>query len=329
MQMVITRTPLRISFTGGGTDAPAYYRHDVGAVLNASIDKYLYVMVKTHSPLFEEAIRLNYSESERVQHVGELQHPIARETLRLFEITTPLYISTVADLPGSSGLGSSSSFAVGLLQALHILLGHEPIGPARLAAEAARIEIDILGRPIGKQDHYAAAYGGLNVFEFRPDGGVEVTPVHLEAWKRSSLSDHLLFFYTGISRDAGKVLSEQQVMVEERRQVLTAMRDQVRALREMLERGIELEELGRLLDEGWRLKRRLSGSVTNGAIDRWYARAREAGAFGGKLLGAGGGGFLMFAVPPQARSRVRAALSELVEVPIGFSPHGAQVVFSC
>lgn len=325
--MVITRTPLRISFVGGGTDLPDYYRRAGGAVLNATIDQYLYVTVKTHSPLFEEGIRLNYSESERVERVDQLKHPIAREILRLFEMTRNLYISTVADLPGSSGLGSSSSFTVGLLQALHALLGRHPT-PQQLAEEAARIEIEILGRPIGKQDHYAAAFGGLNLFQFQPDGRTEVMPIALEPWKRSLLFDHLLFFHTGFSRDAGSILSEQQARIEERRGVLASMRGQVFELRRMLEEGLELEAFGRLLDQGWRMKQTLASSVSNGAIDDWYQRGLKGGAYGGKLLGAGGGGFLMFVVPPHNRDRVRAALSELVEVPVGFCPDGSQIIFS-
>ncbi|MBI3616046.1 MAG: GHMP kinase [Candidatus Omnitrophica bacterium] len=326
--MVVTRTPLRISFVGGGTDLPVYYQRDFGAVLNASIDQYLYVTVKRHSPLFGEAIRLNYSESERVERVDELKHPIAREALKMFDIQGNLYISTVADLPGASGLGSSSSFAVGLLHAIHVFLGNYPT-PGQLAEEAAHIEIDRLGRPIGKQDHYAAAFGGLNVFRFNSNAQVEVEPVRLEMWKRSQLFDHLLFFHTGLSRDAGEVLRGQKARVNEELETLTRMRDQVFSLRRILEQGIELEELGRILNEGWQMKRGLASGITNPDIDRWYRIGQEAGAVGGKLLGAGGGGFLMFVVPPDHRDRVREALSELTEVPVGFSPHGTQVIFNC
>jgi len=326
--MVITRTPLRISFTGSGTDLPAYYERDFGAVLSTTVDKYLYVTVKTHSPLFGEAIRLNYSESERVQQVDQLKHPIARETLRLFDIREHLYISTVADLPGFSGLGSSSSFAVGLLHAVHLLLGQRPT-PAQLAEEAARIEIEILRRPIGKQDHYAAAFGGMNLFRFNKDGKTDVIPVRLGRKKQEALFDHLLFFHTGLSHDSGSVLSEQQAKIGARLEVLASMRDQVFTLREMLEKGMDFEALGRLIDEGWRMKRRLASTVSNGHIDQWYERGLNAGAYGGKLLGAGGGGFFMFVVPPMRQESVRAALSELTEVPMGYGDDGSKVIFSC
>ncbi len=325
--MVITRTPLRISFSGGGTDLPDYYKRDFGAVLSTTVDKYLYVTVKTHSPLFGEAIRLNYSESERVQQVDDLKHPIARETLRLFNIRSHLYISTVADLPGFSGLGSSSSFAVGLLNAIHQLLGLES-SPKQLAEEAARIEIEILGRPIGKQDHYAAAFGGMNIFRFNKDGKTDVIPVQLGQAKQGELFDHLLFFHTGLSHDSGSVLSEQQAMIGDRLEILGTMRDQVFALQNLLKGGMNVEALGKLIDEGWRMKRRLASTVSNGHIDQWYEKGLVAGALGGKLLGAGGGGFLMFVVPPERQRSVRTALSELVEVPMGYSERGTEIIFS-
>jgi D-glycero-alpha-D-manno-heptose-7-phosphate kinase len=325
--LVVTRTPLRVSFAGGGTDLPAFYEaNGHGAVLSTAINRYVYVTVKRHSELFFEPIRLNYSKSEEVDHVDELENNIARECLRFLEIEPPIYISTVGDVPASTGLGGSSTFAVGLLNALHAYRG-ERVSAGQLAEEASYIEIDVLGEPIGKQDQYAAAFGGLNVFRFER-GGVTVQHQRLTREQRERLFGCLLMFWTGHQRDASGVLSEQAQNVEAKHQHLLRMRDQAHELQEVFSRNgaVEVAELGRVLNEGWELKRGLASSITTTQIDTWYERGLSAGAEGGKLCGAGGGGFLMFVARRERHDAVRAALSELEEISIGHETHGSEVV---
>jgi D-glycero-alpha-D-manno-heptose-7-phosphate kinase len=326
--LVVTRTPLRVSFAGGGTDLPAFYeRNGYGAVLSTAINRYVYVTVKRHSELFFEPIRLNYSKSEEVDHVDELENNIARECLKFLEIEPPIYISTVGDVPASTGLGGSSAFAVGLLNALHAYRG-ERVSAGQLAEEASYIEMDVLGEPIGKQDQYAAAFGGLNVFRFEPGGGVTVQHQRLELEQRETLFNCLLVFWTGHQRDASGVLKEQAQNVEATHERLVKMRQQAFELHDLFSRNgaVDLSELGRVLRDGWQLKRSLASSITTSQIDTWYERALEAGAEGGKLCGAGGGGFLMFVVPSERQPTVRSALAELDEVEIGPETHGSEVV---
>jgi D-glycero-alpha-D-manno-heptose-7-phosphate kinase len=326
--LVVTRTPLRVSFAGGGTDLPAFYeRNPYGAVLSTAINRYVYVTVKRHSELFFEPIRLNYSKSEEVDRVDELENNIARECLKFLEIEPPIYISTVGDVPASTGLGGSSAFAVGLLNALHAYRG-ERVSAGQLAEEASYIEMDVLGEPIGKQDQYAAAFGGLNIFRFEQAGGVTVQHQRLTREQRELLFRCLLMFWTGHQRDASGVLSEQARNAEAKHERLLKMRDQAHELQELLSRnsGVDVCELGRVLREGWELKRGLAGSITTSQIDTWYERALAAGAEGGKLCGAGGGGFLMFVVQPERQATVRSVLAELEEIEIGHETHGSEVV---
>ncbi len=324
--LVISRTPLRISFAGGGTDLAAYYEHDHGAVLSTAINKYIWVTVKRHSEIFDEPIRLNYSTTEQVNTVSELRNDIARESLRFLEIEPPIYISTVGDLPASTGLGGSSSFAVGLLNALHAFRG-ERVSAGQLAEEACHIEIDVLGQPIGKQDQYAAAFGGLNLFNFRPGGAVTVEPQRVPERVMATVFDDVMLFWTGHQRDTASVLTEQRANTDRRLDDLDAMREQSYELAALLQRGDRSpSDIGGLLDRGWHLKRGLASGVTNSQIDDWYGRARESGAFGGKLCGAGGGGFLMFLVEPSRQDAVRAALGDLKEVSVRHEVHGSQIL---
>jgi D-glycero-alpha-D-manno-heptose-7-phosphate kinase len=327
--LIITRTPLRISLAGGGTDLPAFYERGYGAVLSSAIDNYIYVTVKPHSPLFNEPIRLNYSRSEEVHRVDELENDIARECLLFMEVEPPIYISTVGDHPASTGLGSSSAFAVGLLNALHAYRG-ERVTAGQLAEEASHIEIDRLGQPIGKQDQYAAAFGGLNFFVFKPDGAVTVEPQRIDAAALRHLFDSLLLFWTGHQRDAGVVLSEQRRNIDAKLDALHAMRGHAHQLQELLhgDGDVDVEEVGHILHETWGLKRSLASTITSDQIDVWYRRARAAGAAGGKLCGAGGGGCILFVVPPERQERVREALGDLIEVPVGHEVHGSQVIVS-
>jgi D-glycero-alpha-D-manno-heptose-7-phosphate kinase len=323
--MIATRTPLRVSLVGGGTDLPAFYEHEPGAVLSTTIDHYVWVTVKRHSELFFEPIRLNYKESEEVNHVHELRNDIARETMKFLEIEPPIYISTVGDVPASTGLGGSSAFCVGLLNALHAYKG-ERVSAGQLAEEACHIEIDVLGHPIGKQDQYAAAFGGLNVFRFRPGGSVTVEHQHLSNGKRSELFESMLFFWTGHQRDANDVLAEESANVEAELARMRRMRDQVDELQAMLRTGqYDLRELGAVLHEGWMMKRELATNISNDVVDGMYEKALAHGAYGGKLCGAGSGGFLLFVAPPERHAELRAAFSDLVELHVSGEAHGSSI----
>jgi len=325
-RLVLTRTPLRVSFAGGGTDLAAFYETEYGAVVSTAINKYIYVTVKKHGEIFNEPIRLNYSKSEQVSRIDEIENNIARECIRFLEIDPPIYISTVGDLPASTGLGGSSSFAVGLLNALHAYRG-EKVSAGQLAEEASHIEIDILKEPIGKQDQYAAAFGGFNVYFFKRGGNVSVEPVRLGNGNLSALFGQMLMFWTGHQRDSSAVLAEQQRNTPNKMESLLRMRNQAMQIQQLLCNGHgDLEEFGRILDEGWQLKRQLATTITTGQIDTWYRLARQAGALGGKLCGAGGGGFLLFLVPSDRQQAVRGALAELGEVTVGAEVHGSQIL---
>ena len=325
-RLVITRTPMRVSFAGGGTDLAAFYEHGHGAVFSTAINQYIYVTVKDHGAVFEERIRLNYSKSEQVQHIDEVENNIARECLRLLQVDTPIYISTVGDLPACTGLGSSSCFAVGLLNALHAFRG-DRVSAGQLAEEACHIEIDVLKEPIGRQDQYAAAFGGLNYFRFRPGGSVTVEPQRMSNHALKKVFGSLMLFWTGIFRDAGEVLSEQKAKTLQKMDSLVAMREQALELQRVVGNGhCDMEAFGSILDRGWQLKQGLASSISSSTINDWYQRARAAGAYGGKVCGAGGGGFLLFVVPPTHQDAVRKALSELTDVPIGPEVHGSQIL---
>lgn len=323
--VIVTRTPLRVSFAGGGTDLPAFTRHEPGAVLSTAIGHYVHVTVKRHSELFFEPIRINYSRSEQVNSIDEIENNIARECLRLLGVEPPIYISVVGDVPASTGLGGSSAFAVGLLNALHAYQGRR-VSPGQLAEEACHIEIDVLGEPIGKQDQYAAAYGGMNLFTFAPDGRVTAQHQRVQGDSLAPLFDGMLMFWTGHQRDASGVLKEQSEKTDQELDRLRAMRHQAEDLHALLDAPrFELEAFAEVLHEGWELKRKLAAGISNPLIDTWYDTARDAGALGGKLCGAGGGGFLLFLVPPDRRAAVRAALDDLVELPVRPESQGSQL----
>lgn len=322
-EFVMTKTPLRISFAGGGTDLPEFYKDEYGCVVSTTITQYIYVAVKRHGHLFNEQYRLNYSETENVREVGAIKNGIARECLRLVPVQPPIYISTVADLPSFSGLGSSSAFAVGLLNALHLMRG-ERVAGAQLAEEAAHVEIGILKRPIGKQDHYACAVGGLNYIRFQCDHRVMIESQHVP--RIQELFGDFMMFWTAIQRDASTVLSEQRDKTHVNRGTLLRMRDQAEQLRNLLWGGFDVEKIGRLIDEGWRLKRQLASGISNEVLDGCYERAVGAGAFGGKLCGAGGGGFFLLVVPPGKHAKVREAMRGLQEIEFAYEPHGSDAL---
>jgi D-glycero-alpha-D-manno-heptose-7-phosphate kinase len=323
---VTTITPQRVSFCGGGTDLPDFYRKQGGAVVSSTIDKYIYVTVKRHSPLFSEAYRLSYSKTEHVQSLDEIENDVARECLRLLHVEPPLFIATASDLPALSGLGSSSSFAVGLLYALHTLRG-EDVSAGQLAEEACHVEIEMLKRPIGKQDQYAAAFGGLNYIAFNPDGRVHLDPLWLPDEGAAGLFRNSMLFWTGVQREAGEILHEQRARIDEKSDTLAGMRDMAGVCRDaLLGSADDLRRFGALLDAGWRSKRSLASNVSSSQIDDCYARAMSAGALGGKIVGAGGGGFLYLVVPEERHVAVRAALREMVDVPVRYEPRGARLL---
>jgi len=320
--MIITRTPLRISFAGGGTDIRDYYGMNGGAVVSATIDKYIYITVNKK---FDDSIRVSYSRTEIVENVDELQHELVRECLRMTGITGGIEITSVADIPSGTGLGSSSSFTVGVLNALYTYAGYR-LPQGELAERACQIEINILKHPIGKQDQYAAAYGGLNYFTFHPDETVSREKIALSDQDYDRMNRKLLMFYTGITRSADSVLTEQKKNTGAKIDTLNEMKNQADALcRNLKGKGFG-EDFARALHQGWMKKRMLAGSISNDAINGLYDQAIAAGAKGGKLLGAGGGGFLLFYCDEQDRQKLRDALG-LKELDFGVDQYGSQVVY--
>jgi len=322
--MIISRTPFRISFAGGGTDLNAFYGQEYGCVTSTAINKYMYIAV--HKYFDKRKILLKYSKTEFVDSIEQIEHPIFRETLRLVGIESGIEITSIADIPSGTGLGSSCTFTVGLLHALYAYKG-KFVSHERLAQEACKIEIDVLGEPIGKQDQYAAAYGNLNHIKFNPDETVHVTSIVCNPKTIIQLQKNLILFYTGITRSAKDVLSEQSKNTqtdESKFMNLRKMKVLAENLRDALNNN-NLAQFGEILHKGWLLKRELATKITNPEIDNYYSKALEAGAVGGKLLGAGGGGFLLFYCPEEKRDRIKAELP-LEEVPIKFDTQGSRII---
>lgn len=314
--MIITKTPFRISFVGGGSDLEAFFSKRKGAVLSTTIDKYMYI--STHQFFEKDKIRCKYSQTETVNSVEDLQHPILRTVLKDYDLSG-IEVSSIADIPGGTGMGSSSSFTVGLLHNLSAYTG-KYVTKEDLGSGACRVEIDLLKEPIGKQDQYAAAYGGLNVIEFHPDGSVNVEPVYLKNEVREALNNNLKLYYIGNQRSASAILAEQKKNTsdEAKFNALSRMVDLVYELKEALISG-DLTSFGEMLHENWMLKQSLANGITNPRINDLYTAARDAGALGGKLLGAGGGGFMLFYVPAESQSSVDEAMANLEAVPFEFN----------
>jgi D-glycero-alpha-D-manno-heptose-7-phosphate kinase len=323
--MIITRTPFRISFVGGGSDLEAFYAKSEGAVLSTSIDKYMYI--SSHKFFFPGQIRVKYSETETVNHLDELKHPLLRETMRKTGVTGGLEVSSIADIPAGTGMGSSSSFTVGLL---HCLYAHKRqyVTHEQLAREACEIEINMLGEPIGKQDQYAAAYGGLNVIRFKGDGTVVVEPLYIDPEKYNELQRNLVMFYTGNQRKASDILAEQKrnISADDKFHVLKSMVSLVFDLREVLFSG-SLADVGNILHENWILKQKLASQISNSSIDEIYRAGLEGGATGGKLLGAGGGGFMLFYCEPGKQARLAEKLRHLERFDFGFDREGSKLIY--
>lgn len=322
--MIIVQTPLRISFFGGGTDFPDFYRGEGGCVLTSAIDKFIFLVIKKR---FDAKIRIGYTLTEMVDQVDQIQHELIREALRKTGITQGVEITTMGDIPSSgSGLGSSSAVTVGALHAMYTYLG-EIVPQSRLAEEACHIEIDTLKKPIGIQDQYIAAYGGLRFLSFQRDGSVEAEQVDLGTDLSRELDARLMLFFTGITRPAESILAEQQVNIVDRMGVLREIKDMAYEARCELIRG-NLDCIGWLLNRSWQFKKKLASKITNGLIDEIYSAALQAGAMGGKITGAGGGGFLLLYCPQEKQGEVRKALSNLQELPFKLELDGTKVIFN-
>ncbi len=322
--MIITRTPFRISFVGGGSDLEAFYSKSPGAVLSTSINQYMYI--SSHKFFDRDKIRVKYSQTETVDRASELQHPILRTILSKFQLTG-IEVSSIADVPSGTGMGSSSSFTVGVLHNIYTALGWE-VSKEQLAREACEIEIDILKEPIGKQDQYAAAYGGLNIFRFNADGSVTTEPLKMNAETVAALNQHLVMFYIGNQRKASDILAEQKknTSSEDKFKALKQMVTLVDELKFSLEKGA-IDETGRILHENWILKQQLASSISNPEINEIYQTALENGATGGKLLGAGGGGFMLFYCKPENQVKLNNALQKLRSFDFSFEQEGSKVIY--
>ena len=324
--MIITRTPFRVSIVGGGTDLPDFYRLEPGAVVSTAINKYMYIMVNKR---FDDTIKVSYSQTEIVNSVEELRHPIVREVLKLVGIAKGVDIVSIADIPAETGLGSSSSFTVGLLNALYAYKGILK-SAEELARDACYVEIDIIGEPIGKQDQYIAAYGGLRYIQFNPDETVFTEPITYNGRKRTQLIQKLLLFYTGDSRKAWTILKGQKTNIRQdgKMQLYEKLRDLASELRERLNNNSSPNIIGEFLHKGWELKKQLASGITNDKIDEYYERAINAGALGGKLLGAGGGGFLLLYCPEAKQPEVREALRELTLTEFSLEAEGSKIILT-
>jgi D-glycero-alpha-D-manno-heptose-7-phosphate kinase len=321
--MIITQTPLRISFFGGGTDFPDFFLKEGGCVLTSAIDRYIFVIVKER---FDEKIRVGYTRTELVDDVDQIQHELVRECLRKTGIRSRVEISTMGDIPDSgSGLGSSSTVTVGLLNAMYQYLG-EPRDAETLALEASEIELQVLRKPIGIQDQYIGSYGGQRFLSFGRDGRVNVEPLRLAGGDWFQLNENLMLFFTKVTRQAETILEEQRRNIDTRMEVLREMKDLAVEARGYLGTG-DWDDFGRLLHKGWCLKKQLASKISNDGIDDVYNAALKAGALGGKIAGAGGGGFLLLYCPPSRQQRVRSVLRNFPELPFAFERAGTKVIF--
>ena len=324
--MIITRTPFRISFAGGGTDLRAFYKHEPGQVISTSINKYIYVVIKKQIGIVEHKYRINWSKVEFKDRVEDIEHPIVREALIMFEIDFPIEITTFTDIPGQTGLGSSSAFTVGLVHALHALKG-EMVTKHTLATEAAHIEVDVLGRAMGKQDHFASAYGNLNIFTFNADETVKVEPVLYKSSTKKDIENNLLLFYLKSKRDASKILESQQRETHNKMNELRSLKNLVKPLKEIFSSGDNLNNFGKILDKSWEIKSQITDDISSTEIEKYYQKAKKNGAVGGKLLGAGGGGFLLFYVEQVNQKMIIEALSDLYCLPVGFDNGGTRITY--
>lgn len=324
--MIISRTPFRISFFGGGTDYPAWYRRHGGKVISTTIDKYCYISCRYLPPFFEHRHRIVYSLIENVKDIPEIKHPSARAVIQFMNIDKGLEIHHDGDLPARTGIGSSSSFTVGLLHSLYALKGIMPT-KMQLAKESIHVEQNIIKETVGSQDQAAAAFGGFNLIEFKEDDEIKVNPVILTQDKLQNLQNHLMLYFTGLSRFASKIAQKQVEDIKKNKKELSTLYQMVdEALRILRSNTRGIREFGKLLDESWKLKKTLTEGITTPQIDEMYDAAMQAGASGGKLLGAGGGGFLLIFAEPNVQPKIRHKLKHLLEVPFKFENLGTQIV---
>jgi D-glycero-alpha-D-manno-heptose-7-phosphate kinase len=323
--MIITKTPLRISFIGGGTDLENFYRQYPGRVISTSIDKYFYIGL---NPRFDGRVRASYSEIEITDHCSQIKHPLIKASLEESGVEKGIDIVSLADIPAQKtglGLGASSSFTVGLLNGLFSFSG-KYFPPDVLAEKACKIEIEKAGSPIGKQDQYAAAFGGLNIINFNKDGSVKVEPIYLSPQIKDDFQSHLLMFFTGKERSANTILSEQKQNIDKKFEFLKRMSDLVPVFKSEIQLG-NFEQAGKILHENWMMKKELASGISNLDIEQMYQTALSAGAFGGKILGAGGGGFLLIMASPKNHDKIKKALFSYQSIPFKFSEAGSKVVF--
>lgn len=324
--MLINRTPFRISFFGGGTDFPSWYQSNGGAVLSTTIDKYCYISCRRLPPFFQYKYRIVYSKQETVNELEEIIHPAVRETLKFMGIDEGVEIHHDGDLPARAGLGSSSAFTVGLLQALYALRG-KMVTKKRLSLDAIHIEQEMIKEHVGSQDQVAVAFGGFNKITFSAQHNFEVTPIILNKTKNQQFQDHLMMFFTGFSRIASEIEKEKLEKISGKRSELLLLHDIVGEAINILTGDGDMGDFGKLLNESWNLKKRLSDKVSTIAIDSIYESGIKNGAIGGKLLGAGGGGFMLFFVKPEDKDRLRHALRHLLHVPFRFETQGSQIIY--
>ncbi len=323
--MIISRTPLRVSFFGGGTDYPMWYKNNGGAVLSTSIDKHSFIQLRYLPPFFDHKHQLTYKKREEINDIDEIKHPSIRECFRFTNVKEGLSLSYSADLPSMTGLGSSSAFTVGLLNAIYALKGLM-FDKHKLTRDAIHVEQDLIKENVGSQDQTATAFGGFNKIEFSGNHNIVVKPVAISSKRLGELQNHLMLFFTGFARYASEVAAEQIKNISKKEEELIRMRKMVEEAEDILLNG-ELDDFGRLLDEGWKLKRNLSSKISNSFINQIYETGRKAGALGGKILGAGGGGFMLFFVRPEDHIKIKNALSNLLHVPFKFEKQGSQVIY--
>lgn len=321
--MIIVQTPLRISFFGGGTDFPSYFLNEGGCVLSSAINKFIFVTIKER---FDDKLRIGYTRTEIVDTVDEVAHELIRESLRKTGVRKGVELITMGDIPAGSGLGSSSTVTVGSLHAMYAYQ-NMLVSMDRLAEEACDIEVNVLGKPIGFQDQYIAAFGGLRFIEFNRSGNVITEMVNLDPVIQNRLSENMLLYFTGVTRKAETILSEQKDNISHRLPILRKLKEMAHQARESLCAG-QLDDLGYLLHESWQLKKQLANGISNNILEDYYETAIRAGAYGGKVTGAGGGGFLMLYCPLEKRESVRAALKDLRELPFKLEPDGTKVIFN-
>lgn len=325
--MIISRTPFRISFFGGGTDYPVHYKKYGGAVLASSINKYCYITCRYLPPFFKHKHHIVYSKIEQTEKISEIQHPSVRETLRYMDIKKGVEIHHDGDLPARAGLGTSSSFTVGLVNALYALKG-KTVTKRQLALDAIQIEQERIKENVGSQDQITTAFGGFNKIEFNGDDEFRVRPIPLTSEKFQSLQNHMMLFFTDFSRIASNIAKEQIKKTPDKKKELTRMTEIVdEAIGILNENNLDLTDFGKLLHENWMIKRKLTNKITTNTIDKIYNDAKKAGALGGKLLGAGGGGFILFFVEPEKQDKVMKKLKDLLHVPFKFENLGSQIVF--